>query len=145
MEMEDNPPIHMIITMKLFKNTQDAIELCSVLSMASENANRTVIVHTRYDLPEMRFWSSQKNIVVKKINDSLMCAETPAEKFYQWYISAMEKDPYSALQLSDLMRFCVVYKFGGTYVDTDVIQLKPFSVEGNVVIPEDGNRIGLFL
>ena len=39
----------------------------------------------------------------------------------------MPKSKYGLVELSDIIRTCIVYKQGGTYVDTDVIQLASFN------------------
>jgi hypothetical protein len=118
--------IHMLVLDEyLFQ--QDAIELCSVYSVAISNPERSVIVHTRYVLPDAILWSNLSNVFVVKINDSTVCADTPAQNFYQKFLQIhLNTSIHAIAELSDILRYCIIFKFGGIYVDTDVISLKPF-------------------
>uniref|UniRef100_A0A914VZ43 Alpha-1,4-N-acetylglucosaminyltransferase n=1 Tax=Plectus sambesii TaxID=2011161 RepID=A0A914VZ43_9BILA len=96
--------------------------------MASSHPDRTVMVHVRKELPDMHLWSSLDNVIICLINDSTVCTDTPAEQFYSKFIhELMPKSKFGAVELSDILRVCIVYRLGGTYVDTDVIQLASFN------------------
>jgi hypothetical protein len=102
---------------------------------------RPVIVHTRFDLPEAHYWSKLGNVHVTPIDDSSICADTPAEKFHQKFMATTVKTSrYGIAELSDLLRSCIIYKFGGTYVDSDIILFKPFP-DQNFVAKQDGDPI----
>lgn len=48
--------------------------------------------------------------------------DTPAEKFYQ--SGELFTSKYLIEHMSDFLRYIVLYKFGGIYLDTDVIVQK---------------------
>ena len=55
--------------------------------------------------------------------DALM-EETPIEHF--WYSRRLNRNRHSIHQKSNAIRYALMHKFGGIYLDTDVISLKPW-------------------
>lgn len=54
-----------------------------------------------------------------------------------------EKSKYKLEHVSDFMRLLTVYKYGGLYLDTDVIMMEPLKyIENNFVCAERPNVLG---
>ena len=60
------------------------------------------------------------NIVISDFND--IVKDTAIEK--TWY-NMTKKEGYFLHNISDVLRLVLLYKFGGTYMDTDIITVKP--------------------
>ncbi len=118
--------------MNVYMQTIDAIELCSIYSAALYNPKRSVIVHYRGQLRDDIVNCSRQlnNIQLRQIEDDEICSQTPIAAFYLHYINhtLCSHPPYAVVELSDIIRLCIIYRFGGTYADTDFIWINPIPV-----------------
>ena len=67
------------------------------------------------------------NIHAKYINIETFLEETVLHRL--WKDDRVQTSDYAISHLSDVLRYALIFKFGGTYVDTDVIFLKPLPEE----------------
>lgn len=65
-----------------------------------------------------------KNIHIKFFNLFDYAKETPLENFMNKKL--WEKSGYATEHLADILRLLTLYKYGGLYLDLDVITLMPF-------------------
>ena len=63
------------------------------------------------------------NIHIKYVNINTFLEETPLHNL--WKESRLQTSNFLVSHLSDILRYILIYRFGGTYADTDVIFLKP--------------------
>lgn len=81
------------------------------------------------------------NIHLRNLNIWKYSEGTPAEKWVNKY--DLFRSRHILEHTSDLLRFISLYKFGGTYFDTDIIVQTPFTDETqNFVGIEVGNYLG---
>jgi lactosylceramide 4-alpha-galactosyltransferase len=64
-----------------------------------------------------------ENINIKYINLLKYSRNTPLENFFQ--TNQIQKSIYPSSHLSDVLRYLTLWKYGGTYLDLDVIVQKP--------------------
>ena len=67
------------------------------------------------------------NIHIKYVNINSFLDGTPLHML--WRESRIQKSDFLVSHLSDVLRYAAIYRFGGTYADTDVIFLKPLPDE----------------
>ena len=67
------------------------------------------------------------NIHIKYININTFLEETVLHRL--WQEDKVQTSDFVISHLSDVLRYALIFKFGGTYVDTDVIFLKPLPKE----------------
>ncbi|XP_075247533.1 uncharacterized protein LOC142340719 [Convolutriloba macropyga] len=53
-----------------------------------------------------------------------------------------QKSKYYITNLSDALRLCILYKYGGIYTDSDIITFQPIDLSPNYVIRLRGGQIG---
>ena len=70
------------------------------------------------------------NIHVKYINIKSFLEGTPLNTL--WKESRLQTSDFVVSHLSDVLRYALLFRFGGTYVDTDVIFLKPLPDEHSI-------------
>lgn len=68
------------------------------------------------------------NIHLKKLNLSTYADETPMQEWMQEGV--MFESNYVNSHLSDVLRYLTLYKYGGTYLDLDVVVLKNLDIIG---------------
>jgi hypothetical protein len=111
----------------------DAIELCSIESAALYNPHRPIIVHYRgrVAIDLLKFVDNLTNVILQAIDDAEICANTPIADFYAKYINQryFDKARYAIVEMANMIRLCVVYRFGGTYVDSDFLWTKRIPVQ----------------
>lgn len=92
--------------------------------------------------PILKALDAYPNIFVRNLDISKLAANTPVEKWFS-NRTLFETSIYPLTHLSDFLRFLLVYKFGGTYFDMDVISLQSVeSMEPNFFAKEDGVTTG---
>ena len=67
------------------------------------------------------------NIRIKYANIDAFLEGTPLHVL--WEQSRLQTSEFLVSHLSDVLRYALIFRFGGTYVDTDVIFLKPLPDE----------------
>ena len=70
------------------------------------------------------------NIHLKYVNINAFLQGTPL--YVLWNESRIQTSDFLVSHLSDVLRFALIFRFGGTYVDTDVIFLKPLPNEESI-------------
>ncbi|XP_055297569.1 lactosylceramide 4-alpha-galactosyltransferase-like [Sitodiplosis mosellana] len=108
-------------------------QACAIESAAYHNPNRTVFVlfASTVGFPaEMQpatlavLRSNFTNIHFLNVNIDTFVEGTPVQKFY--HSGKLFTSKYLIEHMSDFLRFLVLYKYGGIYLDTDVIVQKNF-------------------
>ena len=75
----------------------------------------------------VKLFDNYPNIHIKYININTFLEETVLHRL--WKEDKVQTSDYVISHLSDVLRYALIFKFGGTYVDTDVIFLKPLPKE----------------
>eukprot|EP00736_Rhodelphis_marinus_P001490 Rmarinus@m.28970 len=102
---------------------------CAIESALWKNPDALVVVW-KYNLSPSDFWSAEefaalpKNIVFLNLDPELVFRFTPLQ---DWFQNSFEKGRFYLFDLSDAMRVALLYKFGGVYMDTDVLSLRNIS------------------
>eukprot|EP00899_Mesostigma_viride_P018950 jgi/Mesvir1/27056/Mv20751-RA.1 len=78
------------------------------------------------------FWDLGYNIIVERPNVPYLIQGTPAEKWYA-NIEQWRTGPYFFSHITELIRLATLYKYGGVYLDTDVIVMKSLAGLHNAV------------
>ncbi|KAH7965750.1 hypothetical protein HPB49_010361 [Dermacentor silvarum] len=103
-------------------------EACSIESACRNNGDYTVHLLSTgnissSDCPYHRILSKFPNFRSVGLNASLELAGTPLEPLHA-IGGALNESPYKVEHLSDFLRYVVLWKHGGVYLDTDVIVMK---------------------
>ena len=111
-------------------------QLCVIESAAKHNPNTTIyLLMTSPVLQDNQLQTIQseyKNILVKHIHIPSLIHGTPLEPL--WNKKTIQESKFLTSHLSDILRFLILFHFGGTYLDLDALILKP--------LPEVPNFIG---
>lgn len=90
--------------------------------------------------PIIKALQQYSNIHFNFINISSYAQDTPLESFIK--IGKLDRSKYFNSHLSDVLRYLSLWKFGGTYLDLDVIVLKPLdSIPANYAGSESENFV----
>ncbi|XP_032887408.1 alpha-1,4-N-acetylglucosaminyltransferase-like [Amblyraja radiata] len=140
----------------MFVETSDNLELkplvmCSVESTARQNPDKTIYFFmkgfsgnlSQYPEPKYRLiplLSSMKNVVLLPLNANELFDDTSLNTWYQKVNPKEER--YWLNVFADGCRFALLWKYGGIYLDTDIISMKsmPF---GNFTCPENSDYISV--
>lgn len=103
------------------------LALCSLESAALHHPKKQVFLLRSTNGPTQ--WTREVNAVAaaydniqwRKINADRLVLETPLASL--WNSDKLNRSTFSLSHTSDVLRVAVLYKFGGTYVDTDIITL----------------------
>lgn len=108
-------------------------QACAVESAARQNPNLDVyLLYTspgrfKFDCRESDSFLKQlltyENIKIAHINYGNYVKNTPVESLYQ--SGALEGSYYAVAHASDILRYLTLWKYGGIYLDMDVISTKP--------------------
>ncbi|XP_078265950.1 alpha-1,4-N-acetylglucosaminyltransferase-like [Rhinoraja longicauda] len=114
------------------------LTMCSVESAARHNPDKQIYYFmkgfsgnlSQYPQPEYRgipLLSSMKNVIILPLNPTELFKDTPLEGWYQKVNP--EKEKFWTHVLADGCRLALLWKFGGIYLDTDIISLRsiPFA------------------
>ncbi|KAI4457162.1 lactosylceramide 4-alpha-galactosyltransferase alpha- 14-galactosyltransferase [Holotrichia oblita] len=110
-------------------------EACAVESAAKLNSNRSVYVLftspgiLRYEGTEsdnvIRSLLTYNNVHLLHVNIDNYTRNTPIENLYEE--GHLEYSYYAQSHMSDLLRYLTLWKYGGIYLDLDVIVIRPFT------------------
>ena len=121
-----NNSIHFIITSarSLAPKTREA---CGLESAARLNPNTTVVLHinsARLYMSRMvkNLLAQYKNIICTRFDIYEVIRGTPYDGWYN--SSGIEHSRMKLTYLSDLGRMALLYKYGGWYLDIDILSLK---------------------
>ncbi|KRT78932.1 hypothetical protein AMK59_8396 [Oryctes borbonicus] len=123
---------------KSYKHKKIVIEkrqACAIESAAKLNENRSVYVLftspgiIRYEGTEsdnlIKVLLTYKNVHLLRVNFDNYTKNTPIENLYEeGYIKYSQ---YAQSHMSDLLRYVTLWKYGGIYLDLDVIVIRSFS------------------
>ncbi|XP_072429315.1 alpha-1,4-N-acetylglucosaminyltransferase-like [Chiloscyllium punctatum] len=123
------------------------LTICSIESAARLNPNKPVYYFMRgftgkvsaYREPEykgIRLLSSFKNVIILPLNPKELFSNTPLAGWYAKVDPSTEL--YWIISLSDGCRIALLWKYGGNYLDTDIISIKPLLFH-NFLCAELGN------
>ncbi|KAL1482195.1 hypothetical protein MTO96_033966 [Rhipicephalus appendiculatus] len=116
-------------------------EACSIESACRHDTTYTVHLlytgnisstHCAY----LRALSKLSNFRSAAINASTELAGTPLSRFYERG-GALRRSPYFVEHLNDFLRYAVIWKRGGIYLDSDIIVLKSLKDIRNSVVFQD--------
>jgi FkbM family methyltransferase len=115
------------------RNEPYFITLCAVESAAVQNPGHEVHVYS--NAFDTQTWSHvSSHIKVLPFEPLIwMGSDASARDFdamRQWYLSDASAEGFAINNIADAMRLVLLYKHGGTYLDTDVLSLKPLSSLG---------------
>ncbi|XP_043557632.1 alpha-1,4-N-acetylglucosaminyltransferase-like [Chiloscyllium plagiosum] len=122
--------------------------MCSVESAARLNPNKPVYFFMKafngdisaYQEPEYKgilLLSSFKNVFILPLNPKELFSSTPLAGWYEKVDPS--KETFWFHVLADGCRLALLWKYGGIYLDTDVISIKPLQFE-NFLCEESNNR-----
>ncbi|KAF7285296.1 hypothetical protein GWI33_011425 [Rhynchophorus ferrugineus] len=114
------------------KITTDARQACAVESGARANPNSDVYLlyaspgHIKEDGSEsdrlLQVLKSYQNVHIFHINVLNLIKDSPVEKL--WKTGKIEQSLYPLVHTSDIFRLLVLWKYGGIYMDLDVVVMK---------------------
>lgn len=127
----------------------NARQLCAVESAARNNPDWAVYLlfvanvglsNESSSWPMINALQSYNNIHFRRINISNYADDTPLDT---WMTAGKGfESSYGTSHMSDVLRYLTLYKFGGTYLDLDVVVLKSLSLAGiNYSGAESGDSI----
>lgn len=106
-----------------------ARQSCAIESAARSNSDWSVFVlftpatmfsfqNSSHIIPLLVY----PNVHLRRINVSTYAIGTPLENFFEK--NSLENSSYIVEHTSDILRILTLYKYGGTYLDTDVVVMK---------------------
>ncbi|XP_065095251.1 lactosylceramide 4-alpha-galactosyltransferase-like [Ochlerotatus camptorhynchus] len=110
----------------------NARQACAIESAARMNPNWNAFVlfaapvgfRNKSALPLLDVLHAYPNINLRHVNLSTYAQDTPLEDWM--HTGEIFRSKYMNSHLSDVMRYLTLYKYGGTYLDLDVVVLKSF-------------------
>lgn len=87
-----------------------------------------------------RLITHYKNVKIRHVDFYGYVSDTPAEAFVK--SGTMDKGRWPVEQHSDLLRLLTLWKFGGVYMDIDVVSLRPVPMENFVIAEKPGPMLG---
>jgi hypothetical protein len=117
--------------------------LCSVESAARHNPQADIILlinSASLQTDELDFLKCRyRNFKVLRLNPARLFQGTEFEEFYN--SGKLESSKHLVHHTSDILRTMVIWRFGGIYMDSDVIMLKPIIHLRNFVVSEDNKTL----
>ena len=120
--------------------------MCAIESAARHNPNRKIFVlfasPTDSKVSNVAL-KSYANVHFLNVNLDAFVEKTPAKKFYQ--SGELFTSKYLVEHMSDFLRLLVLYKYGGIYLDMDVVVQKNMDdLPANFLGKEayEGNNVG---
>lgn len=95
---------------------------CAVISAAIAHPCAHVVVLARASAPLLNVWTNHTNVHVVLFDYELAFHTTPLEGYYA--SGEYAHSDWPLLTLSDALRYALLYRFGGVYLDTDVFVLR---------------------
>jgi lactosylceramide 4-alpha-galactosyltransferase len=116
---------------------------CAIESAALVNPHLKVFVlyavEERFknleETEELKAVLSYPNVYFNYLNATELSKNSPLEKFIQ--SDSLSKSKFKVVHTSDILRFLFLWKYGGTYLDTDMVVRQRFdSLTSNFACPE---------
>lgn len=109
-------------------------QACAIESAAKWNQDRDVFVIFTANVgfpdgiksPIIRALEAYRNIHFRNVDLATYAADTPMDKWFQTQELFLSK--YLVSHTSDFLRYTSMYKFGGIYLDLDVVVQKSFNM-----------------
>lgn len=122
-------------------------QACSIESAALQNYDWNIFFYiveaNGYSFDEDPLWNvlnSISNVHVKVIDSKEFTKDTPIEHLFQKELNSPEN--YIKYHRSDLLRYTLLWKYAGTYLDLDVISQKPLkSLNYNYAISQERSSL----
>nr|XP_018901557.1 PREDICTED: lactosylceramide 4-alpha-galactosyltransferase-like [Bemisia tabaci] len=92
-------------------------------------------------LPHIKEVLSLPNLKLLRVNVERYMKDTPLENFD--FVTKMGRSKFSMSHASDYLRFVTLWKYGGTYLDSDFIVIRPLNSIDNFIAAEDENRVNV--
>lgn len=117
-----------------FSNLVDTITACSVYSFSNDNRDFLIKVHIipkvkealEFELPNG--WAYLENLEVEVVTDDYLTIDTPIHSWYKIYkesVGEVDVDDEETLDhMYLILKYCILYKYGGYFVEKNVISLK---------------------
>ena len=113
-------------------------EMCSVESAALHHPQSTIYLLLTSPILNstllMEMMTKYSNIQPRYLDLDTMFAGSPLSQL--WLSGQVHRSRWPVSHLSDLVRYLVLYQYGGVYLDTDVILLRPLPPNNNFVSVE---------
>lgn len=136
--IESTQPCNKMLNMRLR-------QVCSIESAARLNPDQDVFLYavdvigsspTSENLKLLNILNSLKNVHLKVINAKSFTIGTPLESLLQKGLNSYSS--YLKYHRSDVLRYTLLWKYSGTYLDLDVMSQKPLNLLGhNFAVQED--------
>ena len=88
-----------------------------------------------------RFWDLGYNIIVERPDVPYLIRGTPAEAWYQG-IDKWKNGEYFFSHITEIIRLATLWKYGGVYLDTDVVVMRELDNLHNAVGTELADERG---
>lgn len=143
-ESANNDGDHIWFLETSYKRKLGPREACSIESACRNNGDYKVHLLSTgnissSDCPYHRILSKFPNFRSAVLNASLELAGTPLEPLHA-IGGALNESPHKVEHLSDFLRYVVLWKHGGVYLDTDVIVMKSLKGIRNSVFYQSENE-----
>ncbi|XP_067139767.1 lactosylceramide 4-alpha-galactosyltransferase-like isoform X2 [Centruroides vittatus] len=120
-------------------------QACAVESTARHYPSSLINVLMFTSNPDIHInFTLLPNVRIQRTTFEKVFENTP---LLEWYIEGKwNNSSYEIFHLSDATRYALIWKYGGIYLDLDIVMLKTFPSYKNFVIKESSNRLcnGIF-
>ena len=109
------------------RSSLDPKELCTIESVAKHHPNNTVYVLLTSPFADsaVSFIADKySNVEFRGISVESFLVNSPLAEL--WTSGKLRNSDYLVSHLSDVLRYLVLYKYGGTYLDMDQVVIKTF-------------------
>ena len=107
-------------------------ELCTIESAALHHPNHTIyVLMTSPTVDWPIALNAYKNVIFKRVSVDRFIESSPLKDL--WTSECVQKSDFLTSHLSDVLRYLVLFKYGGTYLDSDQIVLRHFPALPNFV------------
>ena len=115
---------------------------CAFESAALQNPSYTIFVvlgrHSRIG-HKPGFLGQIPNLVYTKVNLGVLFSQSPLKTL--WHRKEIQHSRFSLNNISDCLRLIFLYKFGGVYIDSDIIMLHRFPTEATNWVIRSGQHL----
>ena len=98
--------------------------MCAIESAALSNPSATINVYSANAKFHQKWLNKYSNIKLIKLDFDDLFKETYFENWFKQNKHLILNSPFTAVQLSDMVRMVLVFKFGGYYSDIDTITIR---------------------
>ncbi|XP_049869415.1 lactosylceramide 4-alpha-galactosyltransferase-like [Pectinophora gossypiella] len=113
------------------KGYLDLRQLCAVKSAARAHPDWQInllfvgpVTHEKLTTGILSSLQAYENVVIARVYLSQIVKDTPLERVLTENL--LETSEYRYAHVSDIIRLLLLWKFGGVYMDLDIVVLKPF-------------------